>query len=120
MKHLSRNGGDAAALAAARWQGQSLNLIGELNIMQAVAVAEALAAGDDDFSEAEAIAELQARVSFVGPITGLLAAQQAAKNNRIYVSEDFTDLLEDHIHEIETEYSLRYPTPPWGTSGGQI
>lgn len=83
--------------------------------MQAVAVAEALAAGGDDFSEAEAIAELQARVSFVGPVTGFLAAQQAAKNNRIYVSERFTGLLDNHIQEIENEYHFRYPTPPWGS-----
>ena len=119
VKHLSRNAGDSAALAAARWQGQSLNLIGELNVMQAISLSEALAAGDDDFSEAEAIADLQSRINFVGPLTGLLAAQQAAKNNRIYVSEEFTERLEDHIREILEEYADRYPIPPWGTDPAQ-
>ena len=32
VKTVSQNGGDAAALAAGRWQGITLNLIGDLNI----------------------------------------------------------------------------------------
>jgi len=35
IKARTQNAGDAAALAAARWQGVSLNLIGDLNILQA-------------------------------------------------------------------------------------
>ncbi len=37
-KSHAQNAGDAAALAAARWQGESLNLVGELNLMHALAL----------------------------------------------------------------------------------
>ena len=40
VKARSRNAGDAAALAAARWQGATLNLLGELNLLQAVSLAQ--------------------------------------------------------------------------------
>ena len=38
VKSLSQNAGDSAALAGARWQAITLNLIGDLNVMQAVAL----------------------------------------------------------------------------------
>lgn len=119
VKQVSRNAGDAAATAAARWQGLSLNLIGELNVLQAVEISEALARGETNFPAAEAIADLQSRLNYVGPLTGFLAAQQAAKNNGIYVNESFTDLLRDHAGEVRTEYPVRYPDPPWNNAAGE-
>ncbi|MBN1669996.1 MAG: hypothetical protein JXR37_03120 [Kiritimatiellae bacterium] len=100
VKTRSQNAGDAAALAAARWQGISMNLIGELNIAQAVAITEALTRGETVFPEAEAIADLEARLCFVGPLVGLAASQQAAKNNGIFVNPDFTDRLAWHAQDV--------------------
>lgn len=37
VKNVSQTAGDSSALAAARWQGLALNLVGDLNIMHAVA-----------------------------------------------------------------------------------
>jgi hypothetical protein len=98
VKTLSQNGGDSAALAAARWQGQTLNLIGDLNIMQAVALTE----GDPE--TAGAIAALQARLCYVGPMIGFMAAQQVAKNNGIYSNPDFTAMVSNHADDVRTVY----------------
>lgn len=113
VKSRSRNGGDGAALAAARWQALTLNLIGDLNVLQAVALAQALAQGDDTFAEARAIADLQARLNLAGPTIGLLAAQQAAKNNGLDNNSDYTARLAEHAEEIRATYGERFPDPPY-------
>ena len=110
-KDQTQNAGDAAALAAARWQGSTLNLIGELNLLHALALAAQEPAAVD------AITNMQARLCFTGPMTGLFAAQIAAKNNRIYVDTDMTDLLVEHAATVRTRYSamidgeMYYPEP---------
>ena len=111
VKARSRNAGDAAALAAARWQGTTLNLLGELNVLQAVALAQSLAAGETTHAEAEAIADLQARVALVGPTVGLLAAQQAAKQNGAFNNTTYTADLFNHATEVRETYGERYVAP---------
>lgn len=113
VKAIARNGGDAAALAAARWQGQTLNLIGVLNGMQALALSEALKREEFDPSAAEAIADLQARLCFVGPMLALEAAQQAAKNNGIYAVPSFSHRLSEHAETVRNQYSFRFEDPPY-------
>lgn len=98
-KSRAQNAGDAAALAAARWQGATLNLIGELNIFHI----QALAAGDTN--TVEAITNLQARLCFTGPIAGFYAAQLAAKNNRIPVDTTLSDALRDHARTVRFDYT---------------
>lgn len=100
VKAVSQNAGDSAALAAARWQGLTLNLIGDLNILQAAA----LMRGETE--TAGALSELQARLCYVGPMIGFMAAQQAAKNNGIYVNADFTERVRDHALTVRTFYPL--------------
>ncbi|MBU4198710.1 MAG: hypothetical protein KKG09_07810 [Verrucomicrobia bacterium] len=115
LKSRTQNAGDAAALGAARWQGITLNLIGDLNIMQAVA----LSGGDTN--TASQIAGLQARLCYVGPAMGLLAAQQAAKNNGIYVNPDFSARLNEHATAVLTEYLDVFTEPYsncWQEYGG--
>jgi hypothetical protein len=117
VKLRSQNAGDAAALAAARWQGTSLNLIGELNAMQALALHDALTRGSTDFSEAETIADLQARLCYVGPMTAFVAAQHAAKNNNVFVNTSFTADVAAHGQRVAQDYSTRFPEPPFGGGG---
>lgn len=102
-KSISQNAGDAAALAAARWQATSLNIMGDLNIMQAVALMER-ASGRADESANDRIADLQGRVGFVGPMIALMASQQAAKNNRIHNNDRFTAYLQAHAQVIRDTY----------------
>ena len=88
----------AAALAGAKWQKESLNLIGELNILKAcITLLEGeknwdipLPPNDEELLEARKMAvqgridqltEMQTRISFIGPMIGYGAAQQAAKAN---------------------------------------
>lgn len=93
-KISAQDAGDASAIAAARWQGETLNLIGNLNLAHLAAVG----AGDD--AAIDAITQMQARICFTGPLAGLVVAQIAAKNNRIYQNDDFTDLLKKHADEV--------------------
>jgi hypothetical protein len=103
VKSLSQNAGDAAALAGARWQATSLNLIGDLNVMQAVALTRG------DTNEAAAISELQARLCYVGPMIGLEAAQQAGKNNGLFNNDRFTARLIKHADTVMTDYRATGP-----------
>ena len=96
LKARTQNAGDAAALAAARWQGISLNLIGDMNILQALALSRG------DTNAAAQITDMQARLCFVGPLVGLLASQQAAKNNHAYVNPDYTAQLMAHAASVSS------------------
>ncbi len=98
LKSRTQNAGDAAALAAARWQGITLNIVGDLNIMQALA----LSVGDTN--SPEQISGLQARLCYAGPVLGLLAAQQAAKHNGIFINHSFSDRLTSNANAVLEEY----------------
>lgn len=100
VKNKTQNAGDAAALAAARWQVITLNTIGDLNLLNALAIANA------DTNASIAINDVQARLLFTGPITGLMAAQQAAKNNGIYENEAFSDELRSHAQRVREDYGV--------------
>lgn len=111
-KNQAQNAGDAAALAAARWQGATLNLVGELNLLHLLALA------DQNETAVDAITNMQARLCFTGPMTALFAAQIAAKNNHIYVDPDMTALLSEHAATVRTQYGASfdgsmYFTEPW-------
>ncbi len=99
VKMLSQNGGDAAALVAARWQGITLNLVGDLNLIQALA----LTAGDA--ATLDAVSNLQTRLLIHGPMIGFMAAQQAAKNNRVHDHAPFSDMVRAHADRVRTEYT---------------
>ena len=104
VKTITRNAGDSAALAAARWQGITLNLIGELNVAQAVAINNALTGGDPNI--APAIAQLQGRLCFVGPMLGVAAAQLAAKNNGVYANDQFTQAMQQFVSIFQNSQLL--------------
>lgn len=88
---------EAAAMTGALWQRETLNLLGEINLLKASAL---LLEGADGWktplpdkekeeekwrSEMQArvdlLTEMQTRISFMGPLIGFAAAQQAAMNN---------------------------------------
>ncbi len=86
----------SAALAAAKWQARSLNLIGEINFVKAAdtLLDDIPTIGEDDSekiaSANKTLTEMQSRISFCGPLIAFGAAQQAAKNNgiNIYSSDE--------------------------------
>ena len=79
-----QNAADASALALARWQGATLNLIGELNLAHLAAVCHS------NRSAIAGIVALQQRIAFMGPTVGFKAANDIARENGVGVSQDMT------------------------------
>ncbi len=87
----------AAALSAAQWQKESLNLIGELNLIKACDVLQSyvppelnnqippVSDGVKAAAACKIITEMQTRMAFAGPVIAYGAAQQAAKNNGVNI-----------------------------------
>ncbi len=98
IKNVTQNAGDSAALMASRWQGVTLNLVGDLNLLHALALSE----GDED--AATSCTNVQARLLFVGPMIAFMGSQQAAKNNGIYRNEEFDEEIRDHANEVRFSY----------------
>ena len=117
-KDRAQNAGDAAALEAARWQGASLNAIGELNLLHVLA----LAAGDAE--TAATLREAAIRESFLGPLAGAAAAQTAAKLNGAPDNEDFAALVRERARIARNGYGLRLADgtampEPWPGAWGE-
>ena len=120
---------EAAALTGATWQKHSLNLIGEINLVKACSVLmEGSNANwrrslpdrnkfpyrymskekfEEEYAEAlqarmDVLTEMQTRISFIGPLIGFAAAQQAAKANGIKVLGD----LQFYLYDLEN--NIRY------------
>jgi hypothetical protein len=83
----------AAALAAAQWQKESLNLIGELNLIKACDQLQGYVPDgsrnklpqEQAADACKIITQMQTRMAFVGPVIAFGAAQQAAKNNGVNI-----------------------------------
>ena len=93
-KNRLQNAGDAAALAAARWQGITLNALGALNLAKIDALCKV---GDPEMNPAawnaatnicERLTALQERLAFAGPLMGFYAAQRAALKNGVEKPDD--------------------------------
>lgn len=86
-----RDGGDAAALAAARWQAAGLNLVGELNLIQAYMLADAV----PNAHAARALHELRQRVALAAPFLALLSASETARANGLPEIPECADFLRE-------------------------
>ena len=107
-KNRAMNAGDAAALAAARVQGELLNEIGQLN------VAHLRAALENDEAECRRIEAEQARLCFLGPLEGIVRGSDAARDNGAEPDDEMRDLLKQHVIDIRTMYVTTpdmYPSP---------
>ncbi len=92
-----QNAGDAAALAAARWQGVTLNALGALNLAQ---IDLACRHAENPGAASELIAalqHLQERLVFAGPLAGLHAAQCAARANGATPDPDMAGLVNEAV-----------------------
>lgn len=123
-----QNGADSAALAAAQWQARSLNAVGELNLVKAInnlldqvppgselqaSVQSAQTQGEKYAAIQTALDNLQAEISFVGPMLAMIASQQAAKNNGIPVNPEFTSDVRQHADLVNTAYRDNFTAPGW-------
>ena len=105
-KNRIQNAGDAAALMAARWQGVTLNLVGELNLLHLAAACET------NETAMAGIVALQERLAIVGPLVGFWAANETAKRNGAPVDESMTDIVRYAARAAET-----YGSPTWPEKG---
>lgn len=94
-----QDGGDAAALAASRVQASGLNLIGELNLIQAY-----MLSCDDNpatlLPAVESVSDLQERLRLTTPMQALVAAQTLAEKNNLDalpMADTFLEDFADHI-----------------------
>lgn len=98
-KDRLQNGGDAAAIAAARKQGSLLNEIGRLN------VAHLAAAVKDETNACRAIVLEQKRLALLGPVEALRLANRAAKKNGMEERDSFAKILREHVSDIRLVYA---------------
>ena len=122
--HLA-NTGDAAALAAARWQGTTLNLIGDLNLAHLAAACDETLLPPDRTNVIHGINALAERLAFAGPVMGLYAANEAVRLNHeanFARRNDRTVPTDQGLAEIlrrESAYARAEipPTSSWPTKG---
>ena len=98
-KNRLQNGGDAAALAAARKQGALLNALGRMNVAHLVAAARGRA------EECRAIVMEQRRLALLGPLEALRLANRAAKKNGMEVRDEFGEILRRHVDDVRLVYA---------------
>ncbi len=110
VRATTQNGADAAALTAAAWQGRTLNTIGELNLIKAstmliygipptAAPDEPLPIPEEELlASVNLLTNMQTRLTYVGPLIGLAAAQQSAKGNALRTSGSYTSGIYYHIN----------------------
>lgn len=128
-----RDAADSAALAAARWQGKTLNMIGDLNLVQVAlasdAYAEYLAAlqavdpddpdeSDPDFLDyldlttCEELHDLRKRLEFLGPVAAFAIAQQTALNNGAHPDPE----LASNLVAIADQIRFDIDNPPFNNA----
>lgn len=73
-----QNTGDAAALAAARHQGATLNLLGDLNMVHLSTICDPTLDLDAKTNTLAAIKAMQSRLSLAGPLLAFHAANETA------------------------------------------
>ena len=108
-KNRATNASDAAALAAARVQGELLNRIGRLNLEHAVS--DYLG----NYARSLEIVREQRRLAFLGPFDCLRAANDAARANGAKESAEMSAILAQHVSDIHAKY-MQYPElypEPW-------
>ncbi|MBO7167010.1 MAG: hypothetical protein J6V88_05740 [Kiritimatiellae bacterium] len=114
-----QNAGDSAALAAARWQGVTLNLIGDLNLAHLAVACSINPKAPDELNEALEsyilnINALQERIAFAGPLIGLRRANELAIRNGSPPDRDMTELVNV---SIQTAPIIVPDTPLWENKG---
>ena len=107
------NAGDAAALAAAHWQGITLNLVGELNLARLNAIYQNVEDPETANEVSAGIFALQERIAFAGPVMARYAASKAAAANHSGPNRGMTQIVDTSIDlamKVEPEGSESWPT----------
>ena len=107
----------SAALTAANWQKNCLNLIGEINLIKASTLLTStistpvppagLSADEAQQLQIQAacdsLTEMQSRISFIGPLIGYGAASQAMKNNGVTKVQEYDEMMDKYLVLLNTD-----------------
>ena len=125
-KNRAMNAGDAAAIAAAKRQGELLNAIGAANIEHLKLLFDASKKPDELFEACREIEMEQKRLCFLGPIDAMRDSNDAARENGAEANEKMLRMLRDHAAEVRGKYLPNpelYPEPwegAWEEYAGKI
>lgn len=112
-KYKTKTAVDAAAIAGANWQRHTLNMLGDINLIKASNLmmegfpggpSAGFSSDGDTTLLAECnqnLTEMQVRISFVGPLIGFGAAQQAAKANGLNFRKEYGEVIREHLDKLE-------------------
>ena len=100
-KNRAMHAGDAAAIAVAKYQGELLNRIGELNVEHLKAAIE----GDE--RKCEELMDKQRRLCFISPLDGIRIGNEAAMRNGVdgHAGDGMAKILREHVLDVRTVYS---------------
>lgn len=100
-KNHAMHAGDAAAIAVAKYQGELLNRIGDINIQHLKAAIE----GDEQ--KCEELMDEQRRLCFIAPLDGLRIGNDAARRNGVdgRAGSGMAKILRRHVLDVRTLYS---------------
>ena len=120
----------AAALSAAQWQKESLNLIGELNLIKACDALQAYAPQDKAaypnpsdqarYACDKIVTPMQTRMAFVGPVIAFGAAQQAAKNNGVNIYDYQKQSSTTAVKQVQVDTQNYYNNLDISTPTGEL
>ena len=101
-----QNAADASAIALTRWQGITLNLIGDLNLAHIKVINDRVPADEFSTNCIAGITALQRHLSAVGPLVGFKVANDLAAENGASRSDrmaNATDLIAQNTDAIYYE-----------------
>ena len=116
----------AAALSAAQWQKESLNLIGELNLIKACDQLQGYVPDHNKLPPEQAadackiITQMQTRMAFVGPVIAFGAAQQAAKNNGVNIYDYQKQSSANAVKQVQLDALNYYNNLDINTPTGEL
>ena len=113
-KNRAMNAGDAAALAAARRQGELLNDIGRANIEHLKLLFDVTKAPDEIVRLCREIEDRQRHDCFLGPIDGIAAGNMFARDNGAEPDDGMLRILRQHVLDVREKYKGNpdlYPEP---------
>ena len=118
----------AAALSAAQWQKESLNLIGELNLIKASDSLLSSVKGIDSSTPqdkqvkfaCDKLTQMQTRLAFIGPVIAFGAAQQAAKNNGVNIYDYQKQSSNTAVKQVQVDTQNYYNNLDINTPTGEL
>ena len=100
-----QNVADASAMAVARWQGMTLNLVGDLNFAHLKVISDIAPADENTTNFIAGITALQRHLKAIGPLIGFDTANQIARHNGAKPSSGMKEATELIANSTDSGYA---------------